>query len=145
MSDHPVRATLAGILLFVIGLAIGGGAWENYRRERERLAAWQRADGQVVQVLHLASGNRPIVSFAAGAGERIRFTAMGRLAERTYQVGDHVPVLYPAVDPSAARIDSPALRWARTVYAGAGAVLLMVLGAYLAWYARKRDAERALQ
>ena len=109
---HPVRATLAGILLFVIGLAIAGGAYMNYSRERERLEAWLRADGEVVQVLHLSNGaSRPVIAFTAG-GDRYRFTASGRLAEHRYGIGDRVAVRYPIGDPSAAVIDSPALRWA---------------------------------
>lgn len=142
MADNAVRATLAGILLFVIGLAIGGGALENYRRERERLRGWQQAAGEVVQLFQVSGGSRPVIAFTAAGGDRIRFTAAGPLATGRYKVGDPVRVVYPAADPSAARLDSPATRWARTVFAGAGAAVLIVLGGYVAWYAGRRDAER---
>ena len=106
MIDRAVRATLAGILLFVIGLAIAGGAFQNYRRERERLEGWDRAEGRVAQILHLSGGaSRPVVSFTASNGDHIRFTAVGALTGRAYQVGDSVIVLYPRDDPSAARLE----------------------------------------
>ncbi len=144
MSEHPVRATLAGLLLFVIGLAIGGGAFESFQRERERLGGWQRTDGEVVQLITGTAGAaHPVIGFTAAGGDRIRFTAMGSLGKREYQLGDRVPVLYPLTDPSGARIDQPLLRWARSAYAGTGALVLMFMGAYVAWYARRRDAERA--
>jgi hypothetical protein len=138
VNEYPIRAALAGVLLFVVGLAIGGGAFESFRREGERLQGWQRADGQVVQVLHAGGTARPVVGFTASGGDRIQFTATGFSAARSYRIGDTVPVLYPIADPSAARIDSPVLRWARSAYAAVGAVILMGLGAYLAWYARRR-------
>jgi hypothetical protein len=119
VSEHPIRAALAGILLVAIGLAIGGGALQNYWRERERLQAWARTEGEVVQLLTASGGARPIVGFTTSTGDRIRFTALN----------------------SAARIDSPVIRWARSVYAAAGAVALVALGAYLTWYARRRDAQ----
>jgi hypothetical protein len=137
VSAHPIRATLAGILLFVIGLAIGAGAFENYRRERAQLAAWVRADGQVVQVLSLQGGRtRAVVTFTTFGGDRIRFTASPPRAG-AYKIGDAVRVLYPAADPFAAIIESPVLRWGRIVYAGGGSLLLMALGAYVAWTARR--------
>lgn len=142
MAEYPVRATLAGVLLFVIGVAIGGGAYENYRREQENLLAWVRADGEIVQVLTSAEGKpRPRVSFKSHSGDLFRFTASGPGANRSYKVGDHVTVLYPAADPEAARIDTPAIRWARSVYAGVGSVILMALGGYVAWYARQRAVQ----
>lgn len=142
MAEYPVRATLAGVLLFVIGVAIGGGAYENYRRERDRLLAWVPADGEVVQLLTSPEGkSRPVVGFRTNTGDRIRFTATGPGATGSHKVGDHVSVLYPAADPAAARIDAPAIRWARSIYAGVGSVILMALGAYLAWYARQRAVQ----
>lgn len=142
MAEYPVRATLAGVLLFVIGVAIGGGAYENYRRERDRLLAWVRVDGEVVQLLTTSEGkSRPVVGFKTNTGDRIRFTPAGPGTSRSYKTGDRVTVLYPAADPTAARIDTPAIRWARSIYAGVGSVILMALGAYLAWYARQRAVQ----
>jgi hypothetical protein len=139
VAEYPVRATLAGVLLFVIGVAIGGGAYENYRREQDRLMAWVQAEGEVVQLLTSPEGKtRPVVGFKTNTGDRIRFTATGPGANRSYKTADRVTVLYPAADPAAARIDTPAIRWARSIYAGVGSVILMALGAYLAWYARRR-------
>ena len=139
MAEYPVRATLAGVLLFVIGAAIGGGAYENYRREQDNLLAWVRVDGEVVQLETTAEGkSRPVVGFKTNNGDLIRFRPSARDTTASYKVGDRVPLLYPAADPAAARIESPARRWARSIYAGAGSVILMALGAYVAWYARQR-------
>jgi hypothetical protein len=142
VAQYPVRATLAGVLLFVIGVAIAGGAYENYRREQDNLLAWVRVDGEVVQLETTAEGeSRPVVGFKTNSGDLIRFRPTGRDNTASYKVGDRVPLLYPAADPGAARIDSPARRWARSVYAGVGSVILMALGAYLAWYARQRAVQ----
>lgn len=138
MAASPIRAALAGILLFVIGLAIGIGAFENYRRERDAIAGWTAADGKVVQILQSTSGSRPIVAFTADDGTRIRFTAAVPRGAGTYQVGNTVRVLYPPGDPAAARLESTVIRFARPAFAGAGSIVLIALGGYLAFYARRR-------
>ena len=125
------------MLLFVIGLGIGIGAFENYRRDRDRFQGWTRTSGQVMQLLQSSAGTRPIVGFAAADGTRIRFTALVPRGS-SYKAGDTVTVVYPPDDPSAARIDSPLVRWARPAFAGAGSIVLMALGGYVAFYARKR-------
>ena len=133
---HPLRATLAGVLLFAIGAAIGAGALMNYQRERDNLEGWTRANGQVMQLLDTSSGQRPIVGFTAPDGTRVRFTALAARGS-SYRVGDPVTVMFPSGDPSAARIDQPLMRWGRPAFAAAGSIVLMALGAYVAWYARK--------
>src|SRR3954452_6590760 len=137
MAASPIRAALAGVLLVVIGLAIGIGAFENYRRDRERLQAWTRTNGEVMQLLQSSSGTRPIVSFTAAEGTRIRFTALVPRGS-SYRVGDRVTVVYPPGDLSAARVDSAFIRLARPVFAAAGSIVLMALGGFVAFYARNR-------
>jgi Protein of unknown function (DUF3592) len=138
VADTALRATLAGILLFAIGLAIGGGAIVNYQRERAALDGWQRADAQVVEMVTRNGKTRPRVSFVAANGERIRSDVTGPLAGKAFQVGDAVVIIYPLEDPAHPQLESPAIRWARTVYAGAGGLALMALGGYIAWYSRQR-------
>ena len=137
MADRSMRAALAGVLLSVIGLAIGIGAFENYRRDRERFQGWTRTNGEVMQLLQASSGTRPIVSFTAADGTRIRFTALVPRGS-SYKAGDTVTVVYPPDDLSAARIDSAFVRLARPMFAAAGSIVLMALGGYVAFYARKR-------
>ena len=138
MADNPLRATLAGVLLFAIGIAIGGGAFVNYQRERGALEGWQRVEAKVVELVPFSDGKvRPRVAFSVN-DEIFRFTPRGPLADRTYSVGDGVLVVYPFGQPQAAQLESTAIRWARTAYAGAGGLLLMVLGAFIAWHARRR-------
>jgi hypothetical protein len=138
VADNYVRATLAGILLFAIGIAIGGGAVVNYQRERAALEGWQRADAHVVEMVTRSGTTRPRVSFVAANGERIRSDVTGPLTGKSYQVGDAVVIIYPLDDPAHPQLESPAIRWARTVYAGVGGLALMAIGAYIAWYARRR-------
>lgn len=144
MAEYPVRATLAGVLLFVIGLAIAGSTVVSGRRDRERRQAWMNAAGTVVDVLPgPADGSpRPVVSFETPEGERIRFTPRAGGAWPAPKVGDAVPVIYPFGMPNEARIDPRAIRWTRFGIAIGGGLLLMVLGGYVAWYAQRRDVER---
>lgn len=137
MAEYPVRATLAGILLFVIGLAIAGSTVLTERRERERRDAWIAVSGTVVDMLPgPANGSpRPVVSFDTPEGERVRFTPVGRSTWRTPKVGDTVPVIYPFGLPTEAHIDPRSIRWTRVGIAIGAALVLMVLGGYVAWYA----------
>jgi hypothetical protein len=49
-----------------------------------------------------------------------------------------VPLVYDAARPMDAQIDPRAARWTRNAVAGGASVLLMAVGAYVAWYARNR-------
>jgi hypothetical protein len=141
--EYPIRATLAGVLLFVIGLAIAGGTVISVRRDRERRDAWIAAAGTVVDVLPGPPGgsSRPVVTFSTAEGERIRFTPTGWTGWRTPGTGETVPVIYPVGLPEQARIDPRALRWTRTGIAAGAALLLMALGGYIAWHARIRGLQ----
>ena len=141
MAEYPVRATLAGVLLFVIGMAIAGSTVISERRQRR--AAWVHTQGTVVDMLPgPANGSpRPLVTFDTPDGERIRFTPTARSGWQAPNVGDTVPVIYPVGLPHEARIDPRALRWTRIGIAIGAALILMVLGGYVAWYAQRRDAE----
>jgi hypothetical protein len=145
MAEYPVRAMLAGLLLFVIGLAIGGSTLISERRDRERRQAWMTAEGTVVDVLPApADGDRrPVVSFTTPEGERVRFTPIGRSGWGQAAVGDAVPVIYPPGLPGEARIDPRGIRRLRVGIAAGASLLLTLLGGYVAWYAHRRDANRA--
>src|SRR5688572_16414163 len=144
MAEYPVRATLAGVLLFVIGMAIAGSTVISERRQRERRAAWVHTSGTVVDMLAGPPNgpSRPVVMFDTPEGERIRFTPTGRSGWQAPKVGDTVAVLYPFGLPHEARVDPRALRWTRVGIAIGAALVLMVLGGYVAWYAQRREAGR---
>jgi hypothetical protein len=131
------------VLLFVIGLAIAGSTVLTERRERERRGALIEVTGTVVEMMPgPANGSpRPVVSFETPEGDRIRFTPFGRGTWRTPNVGDAVPVVYPLGLPNEARIDPRSIRWTRLGIALGAALLLMVIGGYVAWYAGRRDRE----
>jgi hypothetical protein len=141
MAEYPVRATIAGVLLFVIGLGIAGSTVISERRDREQRQAWLKAAGTVVDTLPGPAGGspRPVVSFETPEGERIRFTPSVRGSWGTPAIGDTVSVIYPIGLPGEARIDPRGIRWTRTGIAIGAALLLMVLGGYVAWYAGRRD------
>jgi hypothetical protein len=141
LSDHPVAAAYAGVLLFIIGVAIGVGALEINRRERDRLEGWLRADGTVVALLAGANGTRPQVAFSAANGERVSFTLV-QPSGRQYVIGERLPVLYRPEQPADARLDSRTTRWTRNALAAGASLILMTLGGYVAWYARQWDARR---
>lgn len=143
MAEYPVRATLAGVLLFVIGMAIAGSTLITEWRDRERREGWAAASGTVVDTLPGPAGGspRPVVSFETPEGERIRFTSLTRSTWRAPKMGDAVPVIYPIGFPQEARIDPRAIRWTRVGIALAAALVLMLLGGYVAWYAQRRDAQ----
>jgi hypothetical protein len=142
VAEYPVRATLAGLLLFVIGVAIAGSTVVSELRERERRRVWLKADGAIVDIFPGPPGGapRPVVTFTTPEGERIRFTSTARTGWRAPAVGDPVAVIYPIGLPTEARIDPIGLRRLRTAVAAAAGLLLTVLGGYVAWYARRRFA-----
>ena len=143
MAAYPVRATLAGVLLFTIGLAIAGSTIINERRNRELRQAWVHVTGTVVDTLPGPSDGAPriVVAFDTAAGERVRFTPTGRATWQTPKAGDAVPVMYPFGLPSEARLDPRSIRWTRLGIAIGAGVVLMALGGYVAWYASRRRAD----
>ena len=137
MSESPIGAVAAGILIFIAGLAVGVWGFEQARSEQERLSVTARAEGTVTGHVN----GRPQVTFALPDGDRVSFTA--RVGGDDYPAGKKVDVLYRLDRPSDAAIDRPRARWARNTLVGAGSLLLMAFGAYLSWAARNYDARRA--
>jgi hypothetical protein len=142
VSEHPVTAAYAGVLLFIVGLAIGGGGLELNRRERERMQGWSRADGSIVFILAAPGASKrtgkALVGFQTSSGDRITFTSPPRIGFRTLRSGEAVSVLYDPADPSRAVIDPRAARWTRNALLAAASAILAILGASVAWYARGR-------
>ena len=141
MQAYPLRAAFAGILLFVIGLAIAGGVYQVNRQEQEQFLGWRHAGGTVVELLKRRSADGevvlPLVSFMTGAGERVSFTA--RPGESPRYMNDAVAVLYPPDHPQDAVIDTRARRRTRNALAGGAALILIGLGGYVAWFASRWD------
>lgn len=137
---QPMRAAIAGVMLFAIGLALGGGLLYIDRQERERFSTWQRADGRITDVLPSPSGDRVLqrTAFTSADGERISF-AVATSRRLAGAVNDPVAVLYPPDDPRQAIVDHPGRRRLRNIVGGAAALALTLLGAYVAWYASRWD------
>lgn len=143
MPAYPLRAAFAGILLFVIGLAIASGAYQVNQREQEPFRGWRGADGTVVELLNRASPEGrvlvPIIAFTTASGERVSFTAPAGSREHPYYVHASVRVTYHPDHPQDARIDMRTRRWTRNALAVGAALLLLALGGYVAWYASRWD------
>ena len=140
MAGYPLRAAFAGVLLFVLGLGIAGGVWRINDEEQDRLRGWRRADGTVVELLkrRTADGDMPIplIAFTTASGERVSFTVATGISA-PYYVDTAVKVLYHPDRPQDAMIDTSARRWTRNALAGGAALILICLGAYVAWYASR--------
>jgi hypothetical protein len=143
MPAHPLKAAFAGILLFVIGLAMAGGVYQVNRQEQERLRGWRRADGTVVELLKRPSPEGgaliPLIAFTTASGERVSFTTTAGARESPYYVTAPVKVMYHPDHPEDAMIDTSVRRWTRNAVAGGAALILLGAGAYVAWYASRWD------
>lgn len=135
--EHPLTAAYAGVLLVILGIGMAVYVWEVNRREAEQITGWVQTSGSVATVFGSGASTRAMVSFKTPSGDRINFTARSAMFYRL-KAGDAVPVIYPPFEPTHAVIDpARARRWRNTV-AGCASTMLIVLGAYVAWYARGR-------
>jgi hypothetical protein len=146
VSEHPLGATVAGLLLFVIGLGIAGGAYQIDAKERQLRRGWLRAEGTVVDVLRRQTLEGPVfaplIVFQAASGARVSFTA--RVGNKTpqYPIGEKIPVVYPALNPENADIDNVRQRRIRNIAAGAAALTLLGIGGTVAWQASRLQRGR---
>jgi len=136
-SEHPLTAAYAGVLLLILGVAMGVYVWELNRREAEQITGWERTTGSVTTVFGSGSSTRAMVSFTLPSGDRINFTARPAVFYRL-KPGDTVPVVYPPFEPTHAAIDPVVARRWRNIIAGIASAILIGLGTYVAWYARGR-------
>lgn len=152
MSDRPdglgrnlLGATIAGLVLFIAGLVIGAMTLETDRADRQRRQGFAGADGTVITQIKQPTSEgpayAPVIAFTTASGERVSFTA-GPTDSNAYHLGAKLPVLYRPGNPADARIDTTTIRRARNLVAGAAALLLMGLGAYVAWYAQRANARQ---
>jgi Protein of unknown function (DUF3592) len=139
-APQPMRAALAGVLLFVLGLGIAAGLYQINDTEAGRLQGWRRADGTVVELLkrRTMTGDAlmPLIAFTTASGERVSFTADVRNSS-PYYVNSPVKVLYDPNRPQEAQIEASSRRWTRNALFGGAAVILIVLGGYMAWFASR--------
>jgi len=140
MAAYPLRAAFAGVLLFVLGLAIAGGVWRTNAQEQESLTGWRRADGTVVELLKRRTPDGeipiPLIAFTTASGERVSFTVAAG-GSSPYYVNAPVTVVYHPDHPQDALIDTSARRWTRNTLAAVAAVILLCLGGCVAWYASR--------
>jgi hypothetical protein len=147
VSEHPVGATFAGLLLFVIGLGIAGGVYQIDVKERQFRRGWIRTEGTVAQVVKRqtidGSVLSPLIVFQTSEGARVSFTARVSNETEQHAIGEKIPVLYPSGHPEDAEIDHPRRRLIRNIVAGAGALMLLCLGGTVAWQASRLQRARA--
>ncbi len=140
-GEHPLGATVAGVVLFVAGLAIAGTVYQVNAKERELRRGWMSTDGTIVDVLKREQPGGPefvpLIVFQTPTGARVSFTA--RLGSQTpqYAISQRIPVRYPPGHPESAEIDRRSQRLIRNIVAGAGALILLALGGSVAWQASR--------
>jgi hypothetical protein len=134
---HPIGAVAAGILLFIVGLALGAYTWELNRSEADLVEGWLATDGTVTAVFGEGPSARALVSFKTDNGDLIKFTAH---PSRRPSTGDTVRVLYPPFRPTSAVVDPTGTRRARNTLMTGASIALIALGGYVTWYARRYDA-----
>jgi hypothetical protein len=146
VSEHPLGATFAGLLLFIIGLGIAGGVYQIDAKERELRRGWVRTEGTVVNVLKRqtldGSVFSPLIVFQTTSGTRVSFTARVSNETQQHAIGEKISVLYPPQHPESAEIDNARRRRIRTVVAGTGALMLIALGGTVAWQASRLHRAR---
>jgi len=76
-----------------------------------------------------------VVSFVSNAGDHLSFTGK---QPGPYSQGNRVHVLYPPANPDAAIVDDPGSARAKTILPTLACLLVAVLGAYVAWSARRK-------
>ena len=135
--EHPLTAAYAGVLFVIVGVVMGVYVWELNRQEAEQITGWERSTGSVTTTFGSGSSTRAMVTFTLPSGDRINFTARSALFRR-FASGDSVSVLYPPFNPTHAVIDPTGARRIRNTVGGAACLLLVGLGGYVAWYARRR-------
>jgi len=140
-KEHPLTAAYAGLLLLILGVGLGVYVWELNRREADQITGWERTSGSVVTVFGSGSSTRAMVAFTTSSGDRINFTARPAMFYRL-KSGDAVPVIFPPFNPTHAVIDPARARRWRNVVAGIASLVLIGLGGYVAWYARRYAFER---
>lgn len=115
-----------GLLVGLIVLMIGAGV---YFVSSTWIAEAQSVDGEVVALEPRRLGFSPTVEFwPADAIQPVRFTPNWSTNPPAYDIGEPVPVLFQAAEPTAARIDAHLGLWWRTyALAGFGA-LFCILG-----------------
>jgi hypothetical protein len=139
---YPLRAALAGIVLFVAGLALAGGLYQINSQEQDRFRGWRGADGTVVELLKGPAESGlliPLIAFTTASGERVSFTATTRRRESPYYLNAPVRIVYDPAHPQDALIDARARRWTRNTLGSGSALILIGLGGYVAWYASRLD------
>jgi hypothetical protein len=137
---HHLGASIAGVLLFAMGVAIAAGTYEAYSKDRGARERLLVADGTVVAVIGQGRSVRPVVAFVTSAGEHLSFTGK---APGSFASGNRVQVLYPPQNPVAAIVDDRASIRSRALLTTAVALLSAVLGAYVAWTARRAQLRPA--
>jgi hypothetical protein len=136
-AEHPLTAAYAGVFLFIVGIVLGVYTWELNRRETAQIEGWLRTDAAVTTVFGSGSSMRAMVSFKTPDGDRINFTSRPGMLHRL-SAGQTVAVIYPPFRPTSAVVDPAPARRVRNLLLGAASIVVMLLGGYVAWYARDR-------
>ncbi|MBM3617485.1 MAG: DUF3592 domain-containing protein [Alphaproteobacteria bacterium] len=142
----------AGVIFLLVGFALGFLTWYLYADTRTFLETAVTAQGEVVSFdrrFDATSRNRdrgdtyyPVLAFTASNGTKVRFTANQGSNPPAYQVGEHVEVLYDAINPQNARMGGFAGLWLGIIASGVMAVIFAGVGAFTILKGIRRAADR---
>jgi hypothetical protein len=137
MTDgHPLAAASIGMVIFVLGVALGSATYQRHHRVADEIGNWVHADGIVSDIVTAPTGGQPaaLVGFGLPDGARVRFLVRGP----AYVKEQHVPVIYPPGNPRGARLAASGYDW-RLWFASMASLLMMAFGLRVTWYARQID------
>ena len=135
-SGEPLLSPkLVGVILLLAGVGLFVLAGVIAHRQRNMFAGTLRTTGTVVAMFPRHSGGStsyaPLVRYRTPNGLELDFTSGSASSRPRYQVGQTVPVVYPALNPSQAEIDSWLMRWGETTIVGGFALVFVVGGGIL--------------
>jgi len=121
------------IIFVFVGLGALVGTYFTYRDTRTFIETASRADGEVVELLEEDSDDstvyRPVIRFQSTSSDR-SFEFAGEIASSppSYDVGEHVTVLYDPATPAEAQIEGFFNQWLLVLILGILGVVCSLMG-----------------
>jgi hypothetical protein len=126
---------LAGRMLFVLGaICLLLGAWLIWQ-SRDLQGDAVRTTGRVVSYHEIRDGDtmryRPRVRFNSLAGAIVTFEGQLTTTSKRFALGAEVPVVYPRLDPTKARLDTYVDNWMGATIAGVVGLVSLIAGIFI--------------
>lgn len=136
MSDEMFLGVVLPVIFLLVGIGLLATATRHGLHTRVFLDKAREAAGEVVALEEepaMEAGDsrtyRPVVSYATGSGQRVRFSSMAHSNPPEYELGASVRVLYDPERPHEARIRSFTELWMPLLLLGGLGGIFTALGA----------------